>query len=95
MRSFRKRAVFTRTQRPDTGKDVHFGKQPTLVQRIQPALEGCHSQGATLAEALENAKEAIALYLEVLAEEGKSPPEDHIIPVPLEVEVELPVKATL
>ena len=59
-----------------------------------PALEGCHSQGATLAEALENAKEAIALYLEVLAEEGKSPPEDHIIPVPLEVEVELPVKAT-
>ena len=59
-----------------------------------PALEGCHSQGATLAEALENAKEAITLYLEVLADAGKAPPDDRIIPVPLEVDVELPVKAT-
>ncbi|MGA3112310.1 MAG: type II toxin-antitoxin system HicB family antitoxin [Candidatus Bathyarchaeia archaeon] len=31
-----------------------------------PALPGCHTQGDTLAEVLENAKEAIDLYLETL-----------------------------
>ncbi|MGD0646325.1 MAG: type II toxin-antitoxin system HicB family antitoxin, partial [Candidatus Bathyarchaeia archaeon] len=31
---------------------------------IVPALPGCHTQGDTLAEVLENAKEAIDLYLE-------------------------------
>ena len=35
-----------------------------------PALPGCHSQGATRAEALENIKEAIRLWLEVEAEEN-------------------------
>ncbi len=35
-----------------------------------PALPGCHSQGATRAEALENIKEAIQLWLEVEAEEN-------------------------
>lgn len=30
-----------------------------------PVLPGCHSWGATKAEALENVREAIALYLEV------------------------------
>lgn len=60
-----------------------------------PALQGCHSQGATLAEALENAKEAITLYLEVLADEGKTFPEDRIIPIPIEVEMEIQAKARL
>ena len=58
-----------------------------------PALEGCRTQGASLAEALENAQEAIALYLAVLADQGQPPPEDRIIPIPLEVEVELPAPA--
>ena len=35
-----------------------------------PALPGCHSQGTTRAEALENIKEAIHLWLEVEAEEN-------------------------
>lgn len=35
-----------------------------------PALPGCHSQGATRAEALENIKEAIRIWLEVEAEEN-------------------------
>ena len=35
-----------------------------------PAIPGCNSQGATRDEALENIQEAIALCLDVRAEEG-------------------------
>ena len=38
---------------------------------IVPALPGCHTQGETLAKIMENAKEAIALYLETLTVEEK------------------------
>jgi predicted RNase H-like HicB family nuclease len=38
---------------------------------IVPALPGCHTQGDTLAEVMENAKEAIDLYLETLTGEEK------------------------
>jgi len=31
-----------------------------------PALPGCHTQGDTLGELMDNAKEAIELYLETL-----------------------------
>jgi predicted RNase H-like HicB family nuclease len=40
------------------------------------ALPGCHSQGETVEEALENVKEAIAVYLEALREEGRDIPKD-------------------
>lgn len=36
-----------------------------------PALPGCHSQGDTEAEALENIKDAILTYLEMEKEELK------------------------
>jgi len=36
-----------------------------------PALPGCHTQGDTLQELMENAKEAMELYLETLTEEEK------------------------
>lgn len=36
-----------------------------------PALPGCHSQGDTLEEALDNIKDAIATYLLMIAEETK------------------------
>ncbi len=42
-----------------------------------PSLPGCISQGATRDEALENVKEAIELYLEVLQADGQPIPEDH------------------
>ena len=35
-----------------------------------PALKGCHSQGETKEEALENIQEAMTLYLESLQDEG-------------------------
>jgi len=36
-----------------------------------PELEGCQTQGETLEEVMENAKEAIELYLETLSEEER------------------------
>jgi predicted RNase H-like HicB family nuclease len=39
-----------------------------------PSLPGCISQGATRAEALENVREAIAVYLESLAAHGEPVP---------------------
>ncbi|MBI4234545.1 MAG: type II toxin-antitoxin system HicB family antitoxin [Chloroflexi bacterium] len=41
-----------------------------------PALPGCYSQGESVAEALANVEEAIALYLQVLREEGRPLPRD-------------------
>ena len=41
-----------------------------------PSLPGCITQGATKAEALENVKEAIALYIETLREDGEAIPGD-------------------
>ena len=36
-----------------------------------PALKGCHSQGETREEALQNIQEAIQLYLEVANEKAR------------------------
>jgi len=41
-----------------------------------PALKGCHTQGDTLPEALEMAKEAMVCYLESLAKHGEPLPPD-------------------
>jgi predicted RNase H-like HicB family nuclease len=40
-----------------------------------PSLPGCISQGSTREEAIENIKEAIALYIESLEAHGESVPE--------------------
>lgn len=45
-----------------------------------PALPGCHSQGDTREEAIENIKDAIALHIEARRELGE--------PIPAEVAVE-------
>ena len=37
-----------------------------------PELPGCHTQGETLQEATDNAREAIELYLETLTPEERS-----------------------
>ena len=41
-----------------------------------PALPGCYSQGETLNDALDNVKEAIALYLEALMDDDRRIPMD-------------------
>lgn len=41
-----------------------------------PSLPGCISQGRTRAEAIANIREAIALMVEVLTEQGRPVPED-------------------
>ena len=41
-----------------------------------PALPGCYSQGESVEDALGNVKEAIALYMETLREEGREAPRD-------------------
>jgi len=42
------------------------------------SLPGCISQGITKEEAAANIKEAIALYTEVLEEQGQDVPNDHL-----------------
>lgn len=37
-----------------------------------PELEGCHSQGSTMEEAVANIREAVELYLETMSEEEKA-----------------------
>ena len=41
-----------------------------------PALPGCYSQGESLEETLENVREAISLYLEVIRDQGRGTPQD-------------------
>lgn len=43
-----------------------------------PSLPGCISQGKTRDEALANIEEAIALYLEMLQDQGEPIPDDLI-----------------
>ncbi len=38
---------------------------------IVPSLPGCHTQGDTISEVLENVREAIELYLETLSDEER------------------------
>jgi predicted RNase H-like HicB family nuclease len=38
---------------------------------LVPTLPGCHTQGDTLAEVMENVKEAIDLYMETLTDREK------------------------
>ena len=47
-------------------KDIHG------YYAYTPELKGCHSQGDTLEEVIENIKEAIELYLESLTDEEKT-----------------------
>jgi predicted RNase H-like HicB family nuclease len=41
-----------------------------------PSLPGCISQGTTREEAIQNIREAIDLYVEALAEDGRPVPDE-------------------
>jgi predicted RNase H-like HicB family nuclease len=51
-----------------------------------PTLRGCHSQGGTHEEAVENIKEAIALYIESMRAHGEIPPKEELLIQPMQVE---------
>jgi len=53
-------------------------KYPVVINKTEygydvhcPVFPGCHSQGDTLEEAMENIKDAIQTYLQMIAEETK------------------------
>ncbi|MDA8146562.1 MAG: type II toxin-antitoxin system HicB family antitoxin [Thermaerobacter sp.] len=52
-----------------------------------PALPGCVTQGESIEEALTNAREAIELVLEDMAEQGSRLPEDDVVVAEVEVAV--------
>ncbi|HBO83435.1 MAG: hypothetical protein A2073_02485 [Deltaproteobacteria bacterium GWC2_42_11] len=46
-----------------------------------PALPGCHAQGDSYDEAIENIRDAIRLYIEsLIAHKEKNPAEDIVVP---------------
>lgn len=50
-----------------------------------PILKGCHSQGDTFEEAMENITEAIELYLESLMADNLPIPKEDLIVKPLSI----------
>ena len=50
-----------------------------------PTLPGCHSQGDTLDEAVENIREAIGLYVESLEAHGEPVPREDLLIKSVEV----------
>ena len=52
-----------------------------------PALPGCFTQGETLEQCVERAKEAIALYIETLEDAGEAIPEETEPPRTIVVDV--------
>ena len=50
-----------------------------------PTLKGCHSQGDSLDEALDNIREAIEAYLESLGAHGEPIPQEDILIKPVDV----------
>ncbi len=50
-----------------------------------PTLKGCHSQGDSLDEAIDNIREAIDVYLESLEAHGEPIPQEDILITPVEV----------
>ena len=50
-----------------------------------PALKGCHSQGDSLDEAVDNIREAIEVYLESVTEHGEPIPQEDLLIKPIEV----------
>jgi predicted RNase H-like HicB family nuclease len=50
-----------------------------------PVLKGCHSQGDSFEETIENITEAIELYIESLIADNQAIPKENLIVKPLSV----------
>jgi antitoxin HicB len=69
-------------------------KHPGGYLAYFPALTGCQTWGRTYEEAVTHAEEALAAYLETLADQGDPLPEEHSDqPVSLGITVRTPVVA--
>lgn len=53
---------------------IELGDDTHAFSVIMPDLEGCFSAGDTMEEAIDNAKEAIELWLETVIDDGGSVP---------------------
>ena len=67
-------------------------EEPTNFVTV-PALPGCFAQGATIEQALEHAREAIALHIEGFVKRGEPAPIEAQTPLLTVVEVDAPVSA--
>jgi predicted RNase H-like HicB family nuclease len=63
-------------RQPDGGYHAHC-----------PALKGCHTEGDSIDEALDNMREAIEAYLESVQAHGEPIPQEDLLIKPLEVAV--------
>jgi predicted RNase H-like HicB family nuclease len=52
-----------------------------------PALPGCHSEGDTLDQAIENIREAATVYLESMAAHGEALPVEDILIKPVDIAI--------
>ena len=52
-----------------------------------PTLKGCHSQGDSLNEAIDNIREAIEVYLESMQAHGEPIPQEDLLIKPVEVAI--------
>ena len=50
-----------------------------------PTLKGCHSQGDSLEEAIDNIREAIQAYLESVKAHGEPIPQEDLMIKPVEI----------
>ena len=67
---------------------VVFEKEETGGYHVFcPTLPGCHTQNETIEEGVENIREAIALYVESLIEDGLPVPQEDIFVKPVEITV--------
>jgi predicted RNase H-like HicB family nuclease len=52
-----------------------------------PALKGCHSQGDSLDEAIDNMREAMEAYIESMEAHGEPVPREDLLIAPVEVAI--------
>ncbi|MBI2918487.1 MAG: type II toxin-antitoxin system HicB family antitoxin [Chloroflexi bacterium] len=72
---------------------LHRNEQVPGYSVIVPELPGCFSQGRTLTEALENAREAVSVHIRGLIAAGEEVPEETEPFVVAHVDVAEPVGA--
>ena len=86
MRTTKSKSRATGVKKPAGRNNKGKLSVPVIVERDEggfvaycPTLEGCHTQGKTYEDALENVKEAIEVYIEDLQAHGERLPSNEIV----------------